>query len=114
MDVFKIYVNDRTYSSWNIFETANFQPVNLEINPSENKLFSNDVFSIDNAKNVKLIHSSVRSGTSMPGVLIINGNKTYGRQNKHEKKKEGRLLYKCIPDDMRLPPCLVPYEIKNI
>ena len=115
MDVFKIHINDRNYSSWNIFETANFQPVNLEINPSENKLFSNDVFSIDNAKNVKLIHSSVRSGTSMPGVLIINGNKTYGRQNKHnnEKKKEGRLLYKCIPDDMRLPTFLVPYEIKN-
>jgi exoribonuclease R len=116
MDVFKIYINDRTYTSWNIFETANFQPVNLEINPSENKLFSNDVFSIDNAKNVKLIHSSVRSGTSMPGVLIINGNKTYGRQNKpkNETKREGRLLYKCIPDDMRLPPFLVPYEIKNI
>jgi exoribonuclease R len=116
MDVFKIHINDQNYSSWNIFETANFQPVNLEINPSENKLFSNDVFSIDNAKNVKLIHSSVRSGTSMPGVLIINGNKTYGRQNKpkNEKKREGRLLYKCIPDDMRLPPFLIPYEIKNI
>ena len=116
MDVFKIHINDRNYSSWNIFETANFQPVNLEINPSENKLFSNDVFSIDNAKNVKLIHSSVRSGTSMPGVLIINGNKTYGRQNKpkNETKREGRLLYKCIPDDMRLPAFLVPYEIKNI
>jgi exoribonuclease R len=116
MDVFKIHINDRNYSSWNIFETANFQPVNLEINPSENKLFSNDVFSIDNAKNVKLIHSSVRSGTSMPGVLIINGNKTYGRQNKpkNETKREGKLLYKCIPDDMRLPAFLVPYEIKNI
>jgi len=110
MDVFKIYVNDRNYSSWNIFETANFQPVNLEINPVENKLFSNDVFSVDDAKNVKLIHSSIRSGTSMPGVLIINGNKTYGRQN----KKNGKLLYKCIPDDMRLPAFLVPYEIKNV
>ena len=74
MDVFKIYVNDRNYSSWNIFETANFQPVNVEINPIENKLFSNDVFSVDDAKNVKLIHSSIRSGSSMPGVLIINGN----------------------------------------
>jgi exoribonuclease R len=110
MDVFKIYVNDRNYSSWNIFETANFQPVNLEINPVENKLFSNDVFSIDDAKNVKLIHSSVRSGNSMPGVLIINGNKTYGRQ----EKKNGKLLYKCVPDDMRLPAFLVPYEIKNV
>ena len=110
MDVFKIYVNDRNYTSWNIFETANFQPVNLEINPVENKLFSNDVFSVDDAKNVKLIHSSIRSGSSMPGVLIINGNKTYGRQD----KKNGKLLYKCIPDDMRLPAFLVPYEIKNV
>ena len=81
MDLFKIHINDRNYSSWSIFETANFQPVNLEINPSENKLFSNDVFSIDNAKNVKLIHSSVRSGTSMPGVLIINGNKTIEKKS---------------------------------
>lgn len=110
MDVFKIYVNDRNYSSWNIFETASFQPVNLEINPIENKLFSNDVFSLDDSKNVKIIHSSIRSGTSMPGVLIINGNKTYGRQD----KKNGKLLYKCVPDDMRLPPFLVPYEIKNV
>ena len=110
MDVFKIHVNDRNYSSWNIFETSNFQLVNLEINPVENKLFSNDVFSIDDAKNVKIIHSSIRSGTSMPGVLIINGNKTYGRQ----QKKNGKFLYKCIPDDMRLPPFLVPYEIKNV
>jgi exoribonuclease R len=117
MDVFKIYVNDRNYSSWNIFETANFQPVNLEINPIENKLFSNDVFSVDDAKNVKLIHSSIRSGTSMPGVLIISGNKTYGRQQKNKKegqKNNCRLLYKCIPDDMRLPPFLIPYEIKNV
>jgi exoribonuclease R len=110
MDVFKIYVNDRNYTSWNIFETANFQPANLEINPVENKLFSNDVFSVDDAKNVKLIHSSIRSCSSMPGVLIINGNKTYGRQD----KKNGKLLYKCIPDDMRLPAFLVPYEIKNV
>ena len=110
MDVFKIYVNDRNYTSWNIFETASFQPVNLEINPVENKLFSNDVFTVDESKNIKLIHSSIRSGTSMPGVLIISGNKTYGRQ----EKKNGKLFYKCVPDDMRLPPFLVPYEIKNV
>lgn len=110
MDVFKIYVNDRNYTSWNIFETASFQPVNLEINPVENKLFSNYVFTLDESKNIKLIHSSIRSGTSMPGVLIISGNKTYGRQ----EKKNGKLFYKCVPDDMRLPPFLVPYEIKNV
>lgn len=109
MSVFKICVNDRNYSSWNIFETTCFAPVNLEINPLENKLFSNDIFSFDDAKNINIIHSSIRSGTSIPGVLIIDGNKTYGRHQKNKK-----LLYKCVPDDMRLPPFLVPYEIKHV
>jgi exoribonuclease R len=43
----------------------------------------------------------------MPGVLIIHGNKTYGRV-------KNRLLYKCIPDDTRIPPFLVPYEMKQV
>jgi exoribonuclease R len=112
-DTFKIHVNDREYLSYNIYKTDHFQPVNLDFNPIENKLFSDDVFSIDNTKNITIVHSTIRSGSPMPGVLIINNNKTYGRQQK-TNKKEGRLLYKCIPDDMRLPPFLIPYEIKNM
>jgi len=60
----------------------------------------------------------------MPAVLILAGNKTYGRQNKmkegkiynkkHSDMAGGKLLYRCIPDDMRLPSFLVPYEIKNM
>ena len=111
-DVYKIHINDREYSSYNIYKNEHLELINLEIDPIKNKLFSDDVFSIDNIKNIKIIHSTIRSGTPMPGVLIINNNKTYGRQQK-TGKKEGRLLYKCIPDDMRLPPFLVPYEIKN-
>lgn len=112
-DLFKIHINDREYQSYNIYKIEQFQPVLLDINPIENKLFSDDVFSIDDFKNIKIIHSTIRSGTPMPGVLIISNNKTYGRQQK-DNKKEGRLLYKCIPDDKRLPPFLVPYEIKNV
>jgi exoribonuclease R len=41
------------------------------------------------------------------GVLILNGNKTYGRT---ENKK--RLLYRCIPNDVLKAAILVPYEIK--
>jgi exoribonuclease R len=37
----------------------------------------------------------------------LENNKTFGRT---ENKK--RLLYKCVPDDSRLPPFLVPYDIK--
>ena len=106
MDTFKLYVNDRNYTSWNIFETSNYQNVNVDINPVESKLFSNDVFQIENTK-INILHSSIRCGPPMPGVLILNSNKTYGRKN-------GRLLYKCIPDDIRLPYFLVPYDMKNM
>ena len=112
METYRININDRKYSSWEIFESINFQKVELKFNPLEYKLFSNDFFSLENNK-VNIIHSSVRSGPPMPGVLILVGNKTYGRQ-KTTKKNQPKLLYKCVPDDMRLPSFLVPYEIKTI
>jgi exoribonuclease R len=107
METYKIYVNDRNYSSWEVFETNTFQKIDININPNTCKLFTNDVFSYEK-NTVEIVHSTVRSGSPMPGVLIINGNKTYGRA------KNGKLLYKCVPDDKRLPPFLVPYEIKNV
>jgi len=107
METYKIYVNDRNYSAWEVFETNTFQKFDIDINPNTSKLFTNDVFSYEK-NTVEIVHSTVRSGSPMPGVLIINGNKTYGRS------KNGKLLYKCVPDDKRLPPFLVPYEIKNV
>ena len=101
---YKIHVSDLNYSSWEVFETTQFQKIHLDIDPSENKLFSNDVFTIGLNNSVTIVHSSIRSGSPMPGVLVISGNKTYGR-------KYGKLLYKCLPDDKRLPPFLIPYEI---
>jgi exoribonuclease R len=110
MDVYKVHVNDRNYTSWEVFETVNFQKVELNMfSPIEAKMFSNDVFTFDtNSKQINVLHSSVRTGPHIPGVLIVAGNKTFGRNGK------GKLLYKCIPDDMRLPPFLVPYEIKHV
>ena len=124
MEQYKLYVNDRNYSSWQIFEMLNFNKVELNINPIESKLFSNDVFDVDANNGVNLIHSTVRAGPPMPGVLVVAGNKTYGRQHKlvegqtYTKKRNeiagGKLLYKCIPDDARLPSFLIPYEIKHM
>jgi exoribonuclease R len=125
MSNYKIYINDRNYTSWELFDATKFNKIeNITINPIEAKLLSNDVFLIDKNNNIKILHSTIRSGPAMPGVLILAGNKTYGRQNKldngktiNKKKAEiagGKLLYKCIPDDMRLPAFLVPYEIKNL
>ena len=106
MDVFKIHVNDREYSSYNIYKNEHFESINLEIDPIKNKLFSDDVFSIDNINNIKIIHSTIRSGTPMPGVLIINNNKTYGRQQKTNKKSiakpKGPSTYLVIPITKKL------------
>ena len=109
--VYKIYINDRKYLSWDIFETTQFNKIDFtqivpNFNPATEKIFSNDVFTVNNEK-VCVIHSSIKSGQSIPGVLVINGNKSYGRKNK-------KLLYKCIPDDIRIPPFLIPYEIKHV
>lgn len=112
MSIFKFYVHDRSYNLWEIFDTINFNKIELNLNPIENKLLCNDIFTMDGENKINILHSSIRSGPAIPGVLILNGNKTYGRQSKAGGK--GRLLYKCIPDDMRLPAFLVPYEIKNI
>ena len=116
--IYKIYVNDRNYTKWSLCEMSNFQSISIEnFNPVEHKLFSNDVFSfvpntITNITNIttssmNIVHSSIRTTVSMPGVLMIEGNKTFGRKN-------GKLLYKCIPDDMRIPAFLIPYEIKHV
>jgi len=112
--ILKIHVNDRSYNSWEVFDTNKFDKISLNINPIESKLFSNDVFTIDKNNNITLLHSSIRLGPSIPGVLILDGNKTYGREKKISKPSGGRLLYKCIPDDIRLPPFIVPYEIKHM
>jgi exoribonuclease R len=41
----------------------------------------------------------------MPGILVLSG-KTYGRY-------KDKLLYKCIPDDKRLPDFLIPHNNKT-
>ena len=108
MTIYKIIIDSRNYSSWTIFETIHYKPsTEILIDPIKNKLFSNDFFKINEQKNIELIHSSIRTSNFMPGVLVLEGNKTYGRKN-------GRLLYKCIPDDLRLPPFLIPYELKHV
>ena len=106
MVTYKIVLENRNYTNWNIYDSNNFEKRDLQVNPIESKLFSNDVFIFEKNK-VNIIHSSIRTGPSIAGVLIISGNKTYGRKN-------GKLLYKCMPDDVRIPAFLIPYEIKNI
>lgn len=111
---YKIHIHDRNYSSWDIYDTGNLNKIStIEINPIESKLFSNDVFEINTNGSINLLHSTVRHGSSIPGVLMLDGNKTYGRQLK-ANGTAGKLLYKCMPDDKRMPAFLIPYEMKNV
>jgi exoribonuclease R len=96
---FTFIPTDRNYTLWNNESVKN---------PFESKLFINDVFSIINNE-VTIISSIVRSTPEIPCVIVIAGNKTYGRHEKNNK-----LLYKCVPDNKLIPPFLVPYEIKQV
>ena len=106
--VYKITINNRNYNegSWTVEPSALL--VHL-FNPLDARLFSGDSFTFDTINGHKIITSRVRSSAAIPAVLILAGNKTYGRHPNNNK-----LLYKCVPDDISLPAFLVPYEIKNM
>ena len=100
---FKLKVSDREYNDWEVFHASSLSSVTLQLDPVKEKLFDQDIFSIENDV-VTLKHSSARHMPNIPGVLVLG--RTYG------KTKNGTFLYKCIPDDRRLPIFLIPHKIK--
>ena len=106
MSVFKIHINNR-YAEWTVYQDETFEEIREhDINPATDRLFSDDVFTKEDG-DVTIIHSTVRSAQNIPAVLILEKNKTYGRHGK-------KMLYRCVPDDIRLPYFVVPYEMKQI
>ena len=61
------------------------------------------IIKVDKNNLVTILHSSVRCMPVIPGVLVLNESKTYG-------KIKDRHLYRCIPDDRRLPVFLMAYK----
>jgi len=108
--IYKINIHDRNYTTWTIFKVIDFKEKELkEICPQKNKLFNNDVFTYnEETHDFSLLHSTSRVTKNIPGVLVLKGSKTYGRH------KNGKLLYKCCLDDVRMPTFLIPYEIKHV
>jgi len=80
------------------------------VDPVNQRLLSGDVFDIDAEENVIIRRSPVRELEALPGVLDLKTNKTYGRESGGKR----RLLYRVVPDDVRLPIFLVPYEQKHM
>jgi exoribonuclease R len=106
----KVHVEDRDYTNWKWFDGFTLESIECELNPLHYKMFSEDIIEIKNNnendnQNIKIVHSSVRYMKYIPGILVLSGN-TFGRI-------KGKLLYKCVPDDRRMPTFLVPYEIKS-
>ena len=100
---YKIHILDSNYRSWEIYDQETNKLVDLDINPVEKKILSGDV--IDN--NGIIINSPLRFAKNLAGILVLKG-KTYGRNTTGKK-----FLYKCIPNDKRLPAFLIPYEEKQ-
>lgn len=114
----KIAVENRNYNSWTITNANTNEIVSIDINPSDHKLFTNDVFTYNDG-NISIIHSSLRVIDNIPAVLVIDNNTTYGRMKTNAdgnpvSGNKAKLLYKCVPDDIRMPIFLVPYEIKEM
>ena len=105
MTSYKILINDREYQEWNLVDALSLNETEkIDIEPVKSKLFSSDIFEI-NDKNVNILHSSVRSMPSIPGILVLKNSKTFG-------KCKDKYFYKCIPDDRRFPIFIVPYKLK--
>jgi exoribonuclease R len=110
MSAYKIIIHDRTYTSWSLSEDDSFHELVIDnplFHPAKQKLFTKDVFLYESDTNtVSIKFSQIRSKIPIAGILLLSQNKTFGRT-----KNKKRLLYKCIPDDSKLPAFLVPYEL---
>ena len=111
---YQIFIKDRSYSDWDFKDINNENLVNIEnndklksVDPVGLKLFSRDIICFNEEKELVLSKSIIRNSTTIAGILVLEGNKTFGRT---ENKR--RLLYRCIPDDKYLPVFLVPYDLK--
>ena len=102
MNSYKISVEDKNYET---FEITNSNGESIVLDPIKNKLFDGDIFSID-TDIVSITHSPLRQMLYIPAILVLEGNRIFGKTKKH------RPLYRCIPDDRKLPEFLVPYTNK--
>ena len=106
--LYRVHIQDREYTSWVFVDPETDTPKTqtdseLLINPAFLKLFSGDL--VDLSTLIPSLVDSPTKSTPIPGVLLLEGNQTYGRT-----ANQKRLLYKCIPNNPCLPAFLVPYS----
>lgn len=115
MPPYKIQYDDN--ETWNVVDSGTLATVPMEFflnaigrtefDPYSEKIFNQDIIDIGEKGEIVRVASLLRNQKTISGVLVLEGNKSYGYSNKTGK----RMLYKCIPDDRRIPAFLVPYSL---
>lgn len=99
--MFKFAADDRYYAAWHVEGGAPTPP----LDPVRSKLMNGDTFDIDDG--VAIIRSSpAREASRHLGVLAVSSVATYGIHR-------GKHLFRCVPDDKKLPCFLVPYRPRH-
>ena len=104
MKTYQVHIHDRNYTKWDLLSDSIVENT-YSINPLTNKLFDGDTIEIVDNHVTKV--SGLYNNRQLEGVLILEGNKTFGRT---PNKK--RLYYRCIPNNKNYPVFLVPYDVK--
>jgi len=92
----------RDYCDWS------YSPPDPKLeSPITYKLFNGDKFTRNEEDgSIKVIESVIKKDKNIPGILLLENNKTYGRTENNK-----RLYYKCRPNDPKIPCFLVAYDI---
>jgi exoribonuclease R len=94
-------ISSRDYSKWS------YEPEESSLqSPLENKLFHGDTFNKNEDDTITVTHSPVRECQNIPGILLLENNRTYGRTENNK-----RLYYKCRPHDSNIPSFLVAFDL---
>ena len=104
MTHYKFIANDRNYNNYKFINSFTHNIENCDVDVKKNKLLNHDIFTyIDGTVNI--LHSTIRESI-IPGVIVLEKNIKMGAY-------KDRFLYRCIPDDKRLPEFIVPFKLKK-
>ena len=105
--VYKLRIPSRQETTFGVVDAYTLKdvPPPIGFSPFDHKMFNQDIFTYNDSK-VEILHSSARCMKVIPGVLVLANTSSFGRV-------KDKLLYKCIPDDKRIPIFLVPYKINQ-
>ena len=80
----RLYVQDHSYSSWEYKIETTQEAIQPFPDPISNKILNNDILLYDeHTQKYKIQHSPIRKAEYIPGVLILEGNQTYGRRARY-------------------------------